>query len=797
MNASPVSASGPAPSRPSRTIPLEAWRICETEFDPASNTLRETLFALGNGHIGLRAVQDEGFADAAPAGHDGCYVNGFYEVEPIHHPEAAHGLAQHNQFMLNLPSGKRIELWIDDERFDLMRGTILHYERALDFRSGVLKRVVRWRSPAGRTVEVTSERLVCLQRKHIYAVRYRVQAIDFSGSALLVSSLDAHVRNLEAGDDPRVGSHISEPPLLLERSRQTHSGSLMQHRTRHSGLRVASAVEHVMHQEAGFAMRVSDDGLTLAHHYIAPLSAGESVQLDKFGAYVTTRDVAEDALLGHTEAVLLDARAAGFDRLCIEQAEALAAFWQDADVQIDGDLSLQQGLRFNEFHLLQSAGRDGRTNIAAKGLTGEGYEGHTFWDTEIYVLPFFLAAQPSIAKALLQYRCAGLPAARARARQLAHERGALYPWRTIAGEECSAYFPAGTAQYHLNADIAHALKQYVEVTGDDAFLREQGAEMLLETARIWLDVGHFDALRGGAFCIHEVTGPDEYTALVSNNFYTNLMAQQHLAYAADVADRLRHEHPQDFARIAAAMQLDFDEPARWRAAAQAMYLPVDPVLGVHPQDDSFLHKRSWNFAGTPAAQYPLLLHFHPLVIYRHRVCKQADVVLALLLRGEAFSREQKRRDFDFYEPLTTHDSSLSACIFGIVAAEVGHAHKAYDYFMRTARMDLDNEHGNTPHGVHTAAMAGSWMGVVHGFGGLRWHQGEPRFAPTLPGAWRGYAFKLRVRGVQLQVRVTPGEVEYALLQGDALTLQHDGQPLSLTRAAPIARVPLEDKALSC
>jgi alpha,alpha-trehalose phosphorylase len=279
--------------------------------------------------------------------------------------------------------------------------------------------------------------------------------------------------------------------------------------------------------------------------------------------------------------------------------------------------------------------------------------------------------------------------------------------------------------------------------------------------------------------------------MVSNNFYTNAMAQAHLAYAAEVARWLEREHPADHARVAAAMQLDADEPAQWQRAADAMYLPVDPQLGVHPQDDSFLHKRPWNFDATPDNHYPLLLHYHPLVIYRHRVCKQADVVLALFLQSHRFSEEQKRRDFDFYEPLTTHDSSLSPCIFGILAAELGYEQKAHDYFMRTARMDIDNEHGNTEHGVHTAAMAGAWMGVVHGFGGLRLNEGRATFAPTLPPGWRGYRFRLVLGSARLQVSVAPEGVSYQLLEGERLELSHRGEAVVLTADQALQRLPLK------
>ncbi len=481
---------------------------------------------------------------------------------------------------------------------------------------------------------------------------------------------------------------------------------------------------------------------------------------------------------------LAAARDAGFDALAAEQKRFLDDFWAEADIVLDGDPALQQGIRFNLFHLLQSVGRDGKTNIAAKGLTGEGYEGHYFWDTEIYIFPVFLYTRPEIARKLLEFRYALLPHARARARQMGHASGALYPWRTIAGEECSAYFPAGSAQYHINADIAYAIKLYDEVSGDPTFLREAGAEIVMDTARIWLGLGRFVDRLGGRFGIYEVTGPDEYTACVNNNYYTNAMAQMHLAFAADVAERLRRDHPADFARIVAAIGLGPDEPAAWRAAAEAMYLPVDEVLGIHPQDDSFLEKPAWDIAQTPAENFPLLLHYHPLVIYRHRVLKQADVVLALLLLGDRFTLEEKKRDYDYYEPLTTHDSSLSSCIYSILASEIGYHDQAYAFFMETARMDLDNKHGNTPYGAHLAAMAGAWLSLVYGFAGLRAFNGTLRFAPYLPGHWSHYRFMVRAQGRQLEINVDGSGVTYRLRSGEALTVLHHDRAVMLTAEQP-------------
>jgi alpha,alpha-trehalose phosphorylase len=445
---------------------------------------------------------------------------------------------------------------------------------------------------------------------------------------------------------------------------------------------------------------------------------------------------------------------------------------------------LQQGVHFNQFHLLQSIGRDGKTSIAAKGVTGEGYEGHYFWDTEIYIFPFFLFSMPEIARKLLDFRYQGLDKAREQARLMSHAKGALYPWRTIAGEECSAYFPAGTAQYHINADIAYSIKLYAEVTGDESFLYPHGAEIVMETARIWMGIGGYIPRKGNHFCINEVTGPDEYSALVNNNYYTNAMAQMHLRYAADVAETMRTRLPEEFAALARTIEMEPDEPARWREAAERMFLPVDEDLGIHPQDDSFLSRQVWDFASTPKDHYPLLLHYHPLVIYRYQVCKQADMVLALLLLGDRFTPEEKKLDFDYYEAMTTHDSSLSSCVFSIIASEVGYRDKAYTFFMETARMDLDNTHANTQYGVHTAAMAGTWMGVVYGFAGMRAYGGSVQFAPHLPDGWQHYRFTIRVHGRLLQVQIDREKAEYRLLAGEPLSVTHNGRAIRLTPEVP-------------
>ena len=761
---------------------LDAWAISETAFDPAHNLLNETLFTVGNGYIGLRGGHDEGFHGAAGSSLDATFLNGFYDSNPIHYPETAYGLAKTNQFMLNVPNAKRITLTIEGDALDLLQGSLANFNRTLDFKTGLMTRSFEWTSPSGKIVAVRSQRLVSLTRKHIFAIEYSVTALNFSGDVIIEAVLDGEVKNLAAGDDPRVGSHLSAPPLILQSTEDDGSYSALIHNTRNSGFQLVSAMDcTIEHPVSGAGLTTkSIAGECIKQIFGVRLEQGESATLSKFGAYFTSRDYPQAELLVRSKAALAEAKNLGFAALCEQQQDYLNGFWQNANVEIEGDDALCQGIHFNQFHLLQSMGRDGKTNISAKGVTGEGYEGHYFWDTEIYVFPFFLATQPEIARQLLAYRYQGLGAARERARQMSLEKGALFPWRTIAGEECSAYFPAGTAQYHINADVAYSIKQYYETTGDDEFLAHEGAEILMDTARLWMGIGAYNPQHPERFGIYEVTDPDEYTAMVNNNFYTNAMAQLHLNFAAKIAQQIKTNSPADFARIANAIELDESEIDDWARAAEAMYLPYDQTLGVHPQDDNFLSKPVWDFANTPPENYPLLLNYHPLVIYRHQVCKQADVVLALMLRGNLFSVDEKRRDFDYYEPITTHDSSLSACIFGIVASEVGYHERAYDFFMQTARMDIDNMHGNTQYGVHTAAMAGSWLGVVYGFAGMRVYDGALQFAPTLPAAWTRYQFNVNIRGNRLKVKVERTQVIYQLVDGAGLTFKHRDTVIELS-----------------
>ena len=755
--------------------------ITQTSFDPDRAALYESLFMVGNGHFGIRGSDEE----RRHSVYRGTFVNGFFEKKPIQYGEWAYGYARNHQTILNVADAASIELEVDGSPLDFAAG-LKSYKRCLDLDAGKLERRLEWQSPSGVHIRVNSERLASFEKAEIAAMRYEASP-DTACSLKLVSLLDGSVRNrpAEAGD-PRVGSHIDANPIVWRTVEARDGALLLAGTTVRSGLGLAVAVWHVVSFTGSSMLRVehSASGETLFSLYSADCAGSERLRLDKFVAVVNGQADAIEQLADKARAAAENAANHGFEEIVSLQADYLRTFWAGADILIQGDPTMEEGLRFNLFHLLQSAGRDGRTSIAAKGLSGEGYEGHYFWDTEIYALPFFDYEAPAIARSLVRYRIGILEKARERARELSLP-GALFPWRTIDGEETSAYYPAGTAQFHIDADIAYALVRYSEATGDKSILLEGGAELLFETARLWMGLGFFNPRKDGKFCIPCVTGPDEYTALVDNNAYTNLMAEFNLRYAWKTAMELQDQHPEVFKALAERIGLSPSEIDEWRRAADSMYIPFDKETGVVPQDDQFMDRPVWNLAETPREQFPLLLHYHPLMIYRRRVLKQPDTVLAMFLRHERFSLAEKMRNFRFYEPLTTGDSSLSHCIQSVAAAECGETEKAYEYFAKTARMDLDDVHGNSRDGVHIAAMAGSWISVVYGFAGMREDKGCLSFSPKLPTIWKRLAFSIAWHGSRIRCDYTAETSTYSLVWGTEIDIEHEGKRYRLASGAPV------------
>ncbi|KUO63905.1 MAG: glycoside hydrolase [Gracilibacter sp. BRH_c7a] len=757
---------------------MNEWEITEDSFSPERNFHNETIFSVGNGFIGIRGTFEEGLEDEAGLGAEGTFLNGVYEEGIIRYGEIAYGFPEKNQTMINVANGKKIILYLEDEIFNMQTGQLLKYKRSINMKEGVLKRSLIWQSPKGKQIKLETERIACFKRRNLAVVKYKVTPINFDGNIKIVSEIDGNVKHSLNEKDPRIGSGLEKGAFYTVNALIEADTAVLLQKTKRTEITVACVARGIIKTKCGYKTKdyVKEDGVALEYHVEG--QKGKAIDYIKYVVYDASYDT-QDIILDHALDALKDAVGCGYNSLKEEQYDFLFDYWEKSDIEIKGDIPLQQAIRFNLFHLLQSVGRDGKTNICAKGLTGEGYEGHYFWDTEMFVIPAFLYSNPDISRKLLEYRYSTLDKARARAREMSHKKGALFPWRTINGEECSGYFPAGTAQYHINADIAHAIKSYMEVTQDYEFLLLYGAEILFETARLWSDLGFYNSEKGGKFCINCVTGPDEYTAIVNNNFYTNLMAKENLEYAYNTAVWMKENHKSYYEKLVSRIGLELEEIALWEIDACNMYVPYSEKLGIHSQDDSFLDKEVWDFENIPKENYPLLLHYHPLVIYRHQVCKQADVVLALFLLGYKFSQEQKRRDYDYYEKVTTHDSSLSACIFSIVANDIGYHEKGYDYFIKTARMDLDDYQGNTHHGVHTANMAGSWMGIVNGFAGMRVYDNVLSFQPYIHPSWEEYSFKITYRGSVIKLTINRKGTAYQLIKGKELKITHFGKSFLL------------------
>lgn len=777
---------------PQYTYPCCPWQLIEKQYTPHFLGQMETLYALSNGYIGMRGCFEEG----DPVHHSGTFINGFYESWPIVYPEEAYGFAKVGQTMLHVPDSTIIKLYVDDEAFYLPTANLLHYERSLDMQIGTLNREIIWETPAGKQISIKSQRLVSFKHRHLAAISYEVTAINADAPIEIVSKVcyepkGSGIRQSANYEDPRRTKEFAQRVLLPRVCSAAEQRVILVHKTRSSELTLASGIDHTFASECPTSVNsecIADSGEVV---FSVAAQAGVPIRLTKYMTYHTSLRASAQEMSTRAQRSLDRAVKKGFEDLTLSQRSYLDDFWARSDVQIESkpDVTsqaeaVQQAIRFSLFHVLQATSRADGLGLPAKGLTGRGYEGHYFWDTEIYVLPFLIYTNPRLAQNLMRFRYSLLDKARERAKAVS-QTGALFPWRTINGEEASAYYAAGTAQYHINADIIFGMKKYVEITGDRAFLYREGAEMLIETARLWYDLGFFSDRENGQFCIHSVTGPDEYNTVVNNNLYTNVMAQENLRYAVSTLTDLQQSQPERFNDLAIKTGLELSEITDWHRAATQMYIPFDEKLGIHLQHDGFLDEQVWDFENTPEDKYPLLLHFHPLFIYRHQVVKQADLELAMFLLGNKFSLEQKRKNFDYYDALTTGDSSLSACIQSIVASEVGHLELATAYAFNAIVMDLRDLSGNSKDGCHIASMGGAWMSAVYGFGGLRDYDGEISFNPRLPEQLKCLQFSLTIREQLLSVKIQHDQVTYLLKEGPGLDLKHQNKNISLTAGSPI------------
>lgn len=802
MNAMPLDV-GEDPMDRSR-FPLDEWALTETRFDSSDLGVTESLFSVGNGYLGLRGNYEE----SRDAHVDGSYINGFHETWPITHAEEAYGFARVGQTIINVPDAKVIRLYVNDEPLQLSTADLLDYQRTLDFRTGVLSRTLLWRTPSGTRVEVKSTRMVSLTQRHLAVMTFEVTLLDGAGPVQISSQVLNRQDLPKVGPEAKSAAGIADPRkaesfrgrVLLPKVSEgdVETGRLvLGYQCADSGMTLGMVTDHTLETDNPYRATVHNDDDSAKMIYRIQARQGSTIRLSKLVSAHTADSVPPRELIDRCERTLDRVEEAGLQQQFDEQRTWLDDFWSRADIEIPGHAAIQQATRWNLFALAQASVRAETYGIPAKGVTGSGYGGHYFWDTEIYVMPFLTYTIPYAARNAMRFRLSLLDSARNRARELS-QKGALFPWRTINGHEASAYYAAGTAQYHIDADISYALSQYVGATGDDEFLDREAVDIFVETARLWADLGFWRTQPGGGrtFHIHGVTGPDEYTAVVNDNLYTNVLARFNLRRAVEAVEALAQGDPAAYAQMVRRTELEADEITEWGDCAQGMFIPFDEHLGIHPQDDHFLEREMWDLANTPSSVRPLLLHHHPLVIYRFQVLKQADVVLALFLQGEDFTPAEKLADFEYYDPITTGDSTLSAVVQSIIAAEVGYQDLAYRYFLSALFVDLADRHANTADGVHVASTGGVWSALVAGFGGFRddgSDNGEAQFTldPRLPSGWESLTYRLCLRGTRVRVTVRPAELELVVEDGEApVTFEVRGTSVTVTSSAPVT-VPLD------
>ncbi len=742
------------------------------EYTEENSFLNETLFHNANGYIGVRGSLCEG----VPAGWDtmrGTYINGFYDIVPMNQAENLCNLVTEKEALINVADTMTICCEIDGVPLDMTTGKIMEHTLTLDMDRGITVRKLIWESPEGKQIELNVQRMTSFEQKSLFLIDYRVSALNCDGNVRLVSLHRTDVTNYSNPDDPRLACE-SRKNILLQELDIEDDCSVAVCETSTSGLKLCSAVCDIA--DWGNASSTADltiDGSTAVYATEGMLRKGQSVRLTKYSVFTDSRRESNVRLAALRD--MKRARAQGTEYFYQAQENFLKDFWHHCDMDIQGDDALNEAVRFNMYQLLQSSASDDKCSIAAKGLSGEGYEGHYFWDSETFILPFFMMTNPEMAKTALEYRYSTLEKARENAGLMGHTQGVLFPWRTITGVECSGYYVSGGAAYHIDADIAYAVVKYYQITGDSKFIEEKGLELLIETARLWLDVGCYNS--DGAFVINHVTGPDEYTCLVNNNYYTNCAARFNLKWAVKLFRELESAGHAD--QLRDKLHVTEDELEEMGRAADAMLLLYDEALGINPQDDSFLSKPIWDLENTPKEHFPLLLHYHPLHLYRHQVCKQADTVLAYFMFENEQSKEVMERSFRYYEKVTAHDSSLSSCVFSIVASRLGLMDEAYMYFDDSAKLDIENTHGNTKHGIHTANMGGCYMAIANGFARVTMDENGLSAAPIIPDEWQRLSFNLMYRGSLIRLNVTKEATTVQLLEGNPIEMTLYGRKYNL------------------
>ena len=749
------------------------WQIIEEGFDTHYNKISESVFSIGNGRMGQRANFEEEYSGDTLSG---SYVAGVYYPDKTRVGWWKNGYPEYFAKVLNAPNWINIHISIDNQKLDLAKCKVVNFVRTLDMKSGLLTRTFSAILPDGKQINVEAKRFCSMANGEVGAIRYALHPVNFSAKATISLAVDADVVNKDSNYDEKFWEEVykkadDHQAIVVAQTKKTkfHVATGMRYAILQEGKEISKRINHEEREKyAGNIVQID-------------LSQGKEVVVYKYGAVLSSENHPKEKLVEHCQQVLNKAVDKGFDKLFEEHAAVWYHKWDECDITIEGDIAAQQGIRFNIFQLTQTyTGEDERLNIGPKGFTGEKYGGSTYWDTEAYCLPFYLGtAEQQVAKNLLIYRHKHLQRAIENAGKLGFKNGAaLYPMVTMNGEECHNEWEITFEEIHRNGAIAYAIFDYIRYTGDESYLASHGLDVLVGISRFWAQRVNFSKDKN-KYVMLGVTGPNEYENNVNNNWYTNYIARWTLNYTLESLGKVKSTNAKEYSRIESNLSLKPDETTLWKKIADNLYFPEDKTKGVYLQQDGFLDKELMKVSELPKEDRPLNQKWSWDRILRSCFIKQADVLQGIYFFEDDFDTEIIKRNFDFYEPMTVHESSLSPCVHVILASKLGYEEKAYEMYLRTSRLDLDDYNNDTEDGCHITSMAGTWLSVIKGFGGMRIKNDTLHFNPFIPKKWKSYSFRIEFRGRVIKVKVTGQRVETTLVSGDAFEIRINNEPVSL------------------
>ncbi|WP_299396617.1 glycoside hydrolase family 65 protein [uncultured Gelidibacter sp.] len=750
------------------------WSIIEEGFDAERVKSSESIFSIGNGAMGQRANFEEQYSGSTFQGN---YIAGVYYPDKTRVGWWKNGYPEYFAKVLNAPNWIGINVTINGEALDLTTcKEVRNFRRELNMQEGWLSRTFEVALQNGIELKVDAKRFLSLDMDEVGVIQYHVTALNSAADIVFEPYLDAGITNEDSNWDDKFWNTLSV----------TSEGSqafILSH-TMKTKFHVCTAMQTELSlngQVLNETPSVSKSEHTISFSYTSKVAKGDTVTMTKFGGYTVDRNHDKNDLASVAQKTLVKAAELGFDQMLAQQKEAWAKIWKMSDITIDGDVKAQQGIRFNIMQLNHTyLGKDARLNIGPKGFTGEKYGGSTYWDTEAYCIPFYMATKDQkVARNLLEYRYNHLEKAIENAEKLGFKNGAaLYPMVTMNGEECHNEWEITFEEIHRNGAIAFAIFNYHRFTGDFSYIPEKGLEVLIAIARFWKQRATFSTLRN-KYVILGVTGPNEYENNINNNFYTNYIAQWCLNYTLETISKMKEDYAADLIRVIDKVKLTEEELSDWEQVANNMYYPYSEEHNVYLQQDGFLDKELITVKDLPKSERPINQKWSWDRILRSPYIKQADTLQGFYFFEDQFSTEELERHFDFYEPFTVHESSLSPCVHSIQAAKLGRMEQAYQFYLRTSRLDLDDYNHEVEEGLHITSMAGTWMSIVEGFGGMRVVDNKLSFEPKIPEQWDAYSFRINFRNQILKISVAKNETSFELEGDQAMAILINGKEVTV------------------